>query len=59
MNQLLSKNVQTRYTVLLKAIARYIFDKIAQLKEKHVRCNQAAFAKKLKEGYHDKFKIVE
>ena len=46
MNQLLSKNVQTRYTVLLKAIARYIFDRIAQLKEKHVRCNQAAFANK-------------
>ena len=40
---------------LVHLYAQYISDRHASLKEKHVRCNQAAFvSKELKEGYHDK-----
>ena len=46
LNELLSKNVQTKHLDSFKATAQYIFDKHAPLKEKHVRCNQATFANK-------------
>ena len=46
LNELLSKNVQTKGFDSFKATAQYIFDRHAPLKEKHVRCNQAAFLNK-------------
>ena len=46
LNELLSKNVQTKDLDSFKATAQYIFDKHVRLKEKHVRCNQAAFVNK-------------
>ena len=46
LKELLSKNVQTKHLVSFKATAQYIFDRHAPLKEKHVRCNQAAFVNK-------------
>ena len=46
LNELLLKNVQTEHLDSFKATAHYIFDRHAPLKEKHVRCNQAALADK-------------
>ena len=46
LNELLSKIVQTKHLDSFNAIAQYIFDRHALLKEKHVRCNQAAFVNK-------------
>ena len=46
LNELLSKNVQTKHFDLFKATAQYIFDRHAPLKEKHVRFNQATFVNK-------------
>ena len=46
LNELLSKNVQTKVLDLFEATAQYIFDGPAPLKEKHVRCNPAAFSNK-------------
>ena len=46
LNELLSQNVQTKGFDSFKATAQYIFDRHAPLKEKHVRCNQAAFLNK-------------
>ena len=59
LNELLSKNVQ--HLDSFKATAQYIFDRHAPLREKHIRCNQAAFVNKnlRKEGYHHMFKIIE
>ena len=44
LNELLSKNVQ--HLDSFKATAQYIFDRHAPLREKHIRCNQAAFVNK-------------
>ena len=41
LNELLSKNVQTKHLDSFKATTHYIFDRHAPLKEEHVRCNQA------------------
>ena len=41
---MLSKNVQ--HLDSFKATAQYIFDRHAPLREKHIRCNQAAFVNK-------------
>ena len=46
LNELLSKNVQTKDLDSFNATAQYIFERHAPLKEKHVRCNQAAFVNK-------------
>ena len=46
MNELLSKKVQTKDLDSFNATAQYIFERHAPLKEKHVRCNQAAFVNK-------------
>ena len=46
LNELLSKNVQTKDLDSFKATVQYIFDRHTPLKEKHVRCNQAAFLNK-------------
>ena len=43
---MLTKNVQTKHLDSFKATAQYIFDRHASLKEKHIRCNQAAFVNK-------------
>ena len=46
LNELLSKNVQTKHPDSFKPTTQYIFDRHAPLKEKHVRCNHATFANK-------------
>ena len=43
---MLSKNVQTKHLDSFKATAQYIFDRHAPLREKYIRCNQAAFVNK-------------
>ena len=48
LNELLPKNVQTKHLDSFRANAQYIFGRNALLKEKHVRCNQAAFVTKLR-----------
>ena len=48
LNDILSKNVQTKHLDSFKTIAQYLFDRYAPLKEKHVRCNYVAFAKNLR-----------
>ena len=47
LNELLSKNVQTKHLDSFKSTAQYIFDRHAPLKEKPVRCNQLAFVNKI------------
>ena len=46
LNELLSKNVQSKHLDSFKATTQYILDRHAPLKEKHVRCNQATFVNK-------------
>ena len=46
LNEILSKNAQTKDLNSFKATAQHIFDRYAPLKEKHVNCNQAAFLNK-------------
>ena len=46
LSELLWKNVQTKHLDSFKATAQNVFDRHAPLKEKHVRCNQAAFVNK-------------
>ena len=46
LNELPSKNVQTKDLDSVKAIVLYIFDRHAPLKEKHVKFNQATFVNK-------------
>ena len=48
LNELLPKNVQTKHLDSFRTTAQYIFGRHALLKEKHVRCNQAAFVNKLR-----------
>ena len=46
LNELLSTNVQTKHLDSFTATTQYILDRHAPFKEKHVRCNQAAFVNK-------------
>ena len=46
LNELPSKNVQTKHLDSFKTTAQYIFDRNAPLKEKYVRCNKATFLNK-------------
>ena len=40
------KNFQIKHLDLFEATAHYVVDRHESLKEKHVRCNQAAFVNK-------------
>ena len=46
LNELLSKNIQTRNLDSFKVTGQYVFDRHAPLKEKNVRCNYAVFVNK-------------
>ena len=46
LNKLLSKKRSSQTSYLFKTTAEYIVDRHVPLKEKQVRCNQAAFANK-------------
>ena len=60
LNELLSKNVQTKHLNSFKSTVQYIFDRHAPLKEKHVRCNQAAFVnKKLRQAIVTRSKLLD
>ena len=48
LNDMLSKNVETKHLGSFNATAQYLFERYAPLKEKHVRCNHVAFTKNLR-----------